>query len=75
MQQVSRRTCRQASATDDTELDPTDAQTLEGHEVLSTLETDARRTEDHSDPAKGIAYGIVFGSILWAIAIATYFLI
>ena len=51
---------------------------LGGAELLEQLESDHLLLSDdgHSgDPVKGIAFGLIFGSVLWLLGISAYLLV
>jgi len=51
-----------------------DTQILDDAEVIQHLESDQYRYDGYRS-ARGLAYGIVFGAILWALVVAAYFLV
>lgn len=55
--------------------DSDDGRLLEGAELLDRLESGATHSGDGAlsgDPVTGIAYGVIFGGLIWATAIAAY---
>jgi len=71
---VAQKLRHDRSAELDIELEIDDDKMLDESEILKCLESD-RSDDDAFEPAKGIANGFAAGAILWALGIATFFVV